>query len=293
MGVSIMTLDNIQYSSIRKKIKDNFFINYDKIPKSYIYIYKITNMTSDKSYIGKTHNIKNRLSQYILWYIKKIPKRFIIENMINDGIEKYRMEIIDTADTDEEGINKEVFYINKFDCVKNGYNRNNLSTYQKHKYRNGNYGHKHTAETKTKKSKFIAAVNLCTNEIILSTGMKLLGDYLGGIPKDLISHAKNRCGSIYNFYIISIDPDDNLKQLHHIQKLLNKKSKQQKLINKCNDFMYALKVVDDTLKNELLNSEFKYSVITQSNNEDGYDKIGMNIVYEYFKLMDKHGSDNG
>ena len=287
-----MTIDNIQYSSMRKKIKDNFFINYDKIPKSYIYIYKISNTESGKSYVGKTHNIKNRISQYILCYIKKTPTRFIIKSMIEDGIDKYKMEIIDLADTDEDGVKKEVYYINKFDCVNNGYNKNNLSTYQKTSYRNGNYGYKHSKETKIKKSKIVAGVNLSTKEIVISTGMKLLGDYLNGTSKDLISHAKNRCGVIYNFYIISLDPDENLKQLKYIQKLLNKKSNQQKLINKCNDFTYANKIILNTLKDEKLNDEFKYTVITQSNDTKGYEKMNIDIVYEYFKLMNKNGSDN-
>lgn len=286
-----MLINDIQYNDIKEEIRKNFFINYDNIPDKYLYIYKITNIKTNHSYIGKTHNIKNRISQYILCYMKKITKRFIIESMVLDGIENYKMEIIDTANSDEDGVQKELYYMHYYDTVKHGYNKGYDSAYHKTNHRDGNYGHKHNKNTKLKKSKFIAAINLDTNDVIISTGMKLLGDFLGDVGKDLISHAKNRCGKIHGYYIIALNPKDNIKQIEKVKSLVEKNSNQYKLINKCREFLYCMKIISETLKHETMDDDYTYTVITQT--EEGYEEIDIDVVYEYFKLMMGKGSDNG
>lgn len=286
-----MIIDDLTYTYQYDYIKKKFFINYEMIPKKFIYIYRIYNIKNGKSYIGKTHNLKNRISQYIFSYLNKDTSRNINKILIDDGILNFRMELIDTCDDNDTGIEKEKYYINKFDCIKNGYNMNSNSTYHKKSKRKGKYGHPHSDSTKRKKSKIIAAINIYTNEIIFSTGMKLLGDYLGGVGRDLISHAYNRCGKIYNFYIIAVNREDQNYQQKVILNLLNKKSNQSKLYKKCNEFNYAFKIIFDILSNEKINSDFSYKVITQEkNNDKSFKEIGMNIVYEYFKLS--VGSDN-
>lgn len=276
-----MDVNILNYQNMFQNIKKVFYIQPKN--KSNIYIYKITNLKNNKCYIGKTHNIENRVSQYINNYInntrktRKIHRAFGKYNIIN-----FRMEVIDIAD-DDEGVQKEIYYIKKYNSVENGYNDNYSSCYHKKKTRHGNYGKLHTPETKARKSKFIAAVNITENKIVFSSGMKLFADYINS-TKDIVSHAYNRCGSVYGYYIVSINPNDSEKQLCHINKLMNKKSKQKKMQNKCLSFLFSYQLVFETLEKEILKSDYKYIVITQSDEDEKYKKADMNIVYDYYKI---------
>lgn len=290
-----MNIKNINYIYDHAKIKEKIFVDYNNIPISNVYIYKITNLLNDQCYIGKTHNIGNRVSQYIWMGINKdksIHNRKdirIIKAIRKYGIDNFRIEIIDTCETDEESVCKEKKYIHDFKSIDNGYNFNDSSTYQNSNSRanNGNYGHKHTSDTKLKKSKIVVAINITTKKIIFSTGMKLLGDYLH-IGRDIISHAKNRCGTVDGYYIISLYPDEHKHQLDYIDTLLKKGSNQIRLYEKCNGFIYANNLVFKTLQTEKLNSMFSYRVITQDDNSDtGYIDIGMEIIYDYYN-MNRH-----
>lgn len=60
-----MEIKNLNYLYQNKDIKNNFFIDYQNILLAVIYIYLIENVKTGKKYVGKTTNIKNRISQYI------------------------------------------------------------------------------------------------------------------------------------------------------------------------------------------------------------------------------------
>lgn len=108
-------------------------------------IYKITNLVNGKLYIGQTINYKERIRQH-----KQIPFREnskerhkpLYKAMIKYGLDNFKFEIIDTANSIEELNEKEVYYIEKYDtCVDNdnGYNLD----------KGGSNGHK-SEETKKK-----------------------------------------------------------------------------------------------------------------------------------------------
>jgi group I intron endonuclease len=83
-------------------------------------IYKLTS-PSGKVYIGRTDDFerrmiehKHRITKQARWPIYKAAKKYGWDNIIK--------EIIDTADTLEDCVTKELEYILKYDSMKNGYN---------------------------------------------------------------------------------------------------------------------------------------------------------------------------
>lgn len=80
----------------------------------YMIIYKITNKQTDKIYIGQTHRDINKY-----WgsghYIENAIKKY--------GTDAFTKEILCYCSSQEELNEKEIFYINEFNCIwPNGYN---------------------------------------------------------------------------------------------------------------------------------------------------------------------------
>lgn len=91
--------------------------------KSFV-IYKVTCKVNGKLYIGKTYNFEKRKREHILDKNVDIPFHKALKKY---GLENFEWEIIDTAESDEELIQKEIYWIRKLNtCVKfensNGYN---------------------------------------------------------------------------------------------------------------------------------------------------------------------------
>ena len=75
----------------------------------YGYIYKITNILTNKSYIGKHKYSKKELDpRYLTGGI------LIRKSIEKHGIENFTKELIDTADTLEDLNDKEIYYINYY-----------------------------------------------------------------------------------------------------------------------------------------------------------------------------------
>ena len=78
----------------------------------YGYIYKITNLLNNKIYIGK-----HKYSQY------KLDENYITSGVIikqsieKNGIENFKIELVDKADSLEELNTKEIFYIKQFNSM--------------------------------------------------------------------------------------------------------------------------------------------------------------------------------
>lgn len=88
-----------------------------------MFIYKITNIQNNKSYIGQTittpearwkrHQqdaLSNRLNTHFAQAIRKY------------GVDNFILEVIDTAKTQEELTEKESFWIKHYNSIDNGYN---------------------------------------------------------------------------------------------------------------------------------------------------------------------------
>jgi group I intron endonuclease len=96
----------------------------DKSAKSqecYGFIYKITNAINNKIYIGQTiQSINKRFKNHLFaCYHEKMPLHRAIRKY---GKDKFNIEIIDFAMNSEELNKKEIFYIEKLNTIKNGYN---------------------------------------------------------------------------------------------------------------------------------------------------------------------------
>ena len=88
---------------------DNFFIPL------YITIYKITQISTGKSYIGKS-----KRSFTLRWWEHIKSKEYIESN-----IEDFTFQVIKTLDkntSDEEVLKEESRLIEKYDCINNGFN---------------------------------------------------------------------------------------------------------------------------------------------------------------------------
>lgn len=88
-------------------------------------IYKITNLDNGKAYIGKSTNIKKRLADHFKSSIgiSSIADQAVHHEILRTGFWNWTLEPIIYCDKDK--LNEmEKYYINFFDTVNSGYNRN-------------------------------------------------------------------------------------------------------------------------------------------------------------------------
>jgi group I intron endonuclease len=87
-------------------------------------VYKITNTKNNKSYIGCSENIKIRWSTHKTRYkdlnSKEYNKKLYVA-MRNDSFESFTIEILEECEK-EELLNREKYYIEKYNTLINGYN---------------------------------------------------------------------------------------------------------------------------------------------------------------------------
>ena len=89
-------------------------------------IYKITNLDNGKAYIGKSTNVKKRLADHFKSSIgiSSIADQAVHHEILRTGFWNWTLEPIIYCDKDK--LNEmEKYYINFFDTVNSGYNRNN------------------------------------------------------------------------------------------------------------------------------------------------------------------------
>ena len=87
-------------------------------------IYKITNINSGKSYVGKSTNVKKRLQDHIKSSvgISSIADQFVHHEILKTGLWNWTFEIITYCDKDKLS-ELEKYYINFFKTQEFGYNR--------------------------------------------------------------------------------------------------------------------------------------------------------------------------
>ena len=88
-----------------------------------MYIYKITNLKNNKVYIGQTiRKVEERFKRHINDAIHNILDTHFARAIRKYGKECFKIEIIDSALTQDELNIKEQMYIRQFNSIKEGYN---------------------------------------------------------------------------------------------------------------------------------------------------------------------------
>lgn len=88
-----------------------------------IFIYKITNDTNGKIYIGQTvRPVEQRYTRHIRDAESGILDTHFARAIRKHGSEHFKWEIIDTADSQEKLTQKEQYWIRYYDSVQSGYN---------------------------------------------------------------------------------------------------------------------------------------------------------------------------
>lgn len=87
-----------------------------------MYVYKITCILNNKVYIGQTCEPINKRFKRHMGYQKDTHDTKFYRAVRKYGVENFYIELLDTATTQEELDEKEIFWINKYDSVNKGYN---------------------------------------------------------------------------------------------------------------------------------------------------------------------------
>lgn len=260
------------YSKIDKDelLKKFLCVDISNIPNKYC-IYIVRNLISNKVYIGKTKSIKTRGYNYINAYLKgDTCGSSLLEDMIKIGLEKFKMEPIEYADTDKSASIKEKYYIDLFNSIQFGYNQIlGSANYNSRSRPRIKTGVPHTLYSKVIKSKIICALNYKERKIIFSTGLKLFGDYIHRDKDEIKSYARRQT-MVDNYFIYYMNPEDFNTQLESANKKVIKNS----IYSDCN-LQYGLFIeyanyIIELLKYDNNPEDFDVYFITQDNSELGY-----------------------
>ena len=141
-----------------------------------MWIYKITNIQNNKVYIGQTiRPIKDRFHRHINDAMNNILNTHFARAIRKYGKDSFIIEEIDTAQTQKELNEKEQYWINYYNSVKDGYNETDAilksggNTYQSKTEEEMEVIKEKIRKTKIGKNnpmaKKIKRINIVTNEI--------------------------------------------------------------------------------------------------------------------------------
>lgn len=86
------------------------------------YIYKIENKVNNKIYIGQTsRTIEERYSEHLRCAFIRGYKQPLYNAMRKYGKEAFKISLVEECDANDVN-NREIYYIDKYDTYKNGYN---------------------------------------------------------------------------------------------------------------------------------------------------------------------------
>lgn len=87
------------------------------------YIYKLTNLQTNKIYIGKTtRTLEERLKEHEFYANNEEHNTHLARSIRKYGINNFKIEVLDTAFSEKELNEKEQFWIKKYNTIQNGYN---------------------------------------------------------------------------------------------------------------------------------------------------------------------------
>ena len=179
-------------------------------------IYKITNKTNNKNYIGlTTRKFEDRWNEYKITYSKHSSKTSIFLAFEKYGIDNFYTEILEENIPNNKLDEKERFYIEKFNSfVPNGYNMTHGGRYEG------------TREIGRKNAKPVFQIDPTTYEIIdYASSISKMAEKIGTSPIR-ISDVCNRKHFTANGYIFRFEGDylkaeiedfiNSKHSLHHI-----------------------------------------------------------------------------
>ena len=201
-----------------RPIDKKYQIDREKYGNPFGFIYCIENINTHKKYIGATYakwvgtvkidpitQIKKRATDYLYEYNIAIDKhlsafrlvRPMTQAMVDEGFENFIMYPI--AETTKANHREaELYFITKFDTIKNGYNSKfDASNINKK-------GHPISAAGKKSRGNEVIAINLNQKELIFSDSAKLFGDYMNS-SKDMIKNCIRTGGQYKGWFIFYTD----------------------------------------------------------------------------------------
>ena len=279
-----MKINTLDIKTIKNDflIFDNFKTTYPEINTDDVlnfYVYKITDKTNGKIYIGKTKNIHRRASEYINAKSSHKRHRKITDIIIEKGIDNFVMEPIISTRDELELSALEMEYILNTDAMNPdiGYNEDYRSVITPPKLKNYKPRPQTSAE-KMGRSKMICAINPSLKLIIFSTGMKLFGDRIFR-RKDEVKSAARRTSSLNGFFLYYLNEKDFNTQLAFAKYNIDKGSQNPIYTS----FIELSEYIFNYLKYNTnpLNYEIKF--IHQADNVEGYEYDDVNEVIVYFK----------
>lgn len=97
------------------------------------YVYKVNNIITDENYIGVTSDYIERVKDHLQRSNSLNGQKF--QNALSTyPIENFKWEIIDSTNSKQELAFKEIYYIQKYDCISNGYNSDRGGGFKKEIY---------------------------------------------------------------------------------------------------------------------------------------------------------------
>jgi hypothetical protein len=204
-------------------------------------IYKITNKINSKTYIGQT---TRDLAQRWKEHCRDFSQRKLYRAIQKYGVENFKAEIIQNCSSLSELNNQEVFWINKHNSIRNGYN-----------IRHGGNNSKNSAETREKLSKKLLAKHCKPFRVYLAILIKNNGKKGKKYKKgSLIGMWENK----------SVCAKDLGIQAQSISSCLNKNNKTYR--------GYVFEYVGDNIDNFLSR---KYELSTKTNNKKNISEANL------------------
>lgn len=90
--------------------------------KQKIGIYLIENKVNGRCYIGKSVNLESRINSHFLDMRSSRSNRKMQKDYDKYGEEAFESKILEIVGSEKDLLEREAFYINKFNSIKTGYN---------------------------------------------------------------------------------------------------------------------------------------------------------------------------
>ena len=189
-------------------------------------IYKITDLTNSKIYVGKTKNLKRRIREYSNTKVSK-KRKYRIMNIIREkGISNFEFSIIEENIPDEKIDEREMYWIKTLQSrdIEIGYNSKaggiggKMIDYSLEQMSINSRKFRHTEEEKKRRSKPIIVFNNCEYKIYNSA--KIYSDILNTSRSVVTSSIRNgkRLHGRYIYYYDDIKRNKFLLKNSHKQK---------------------------------------------------------------------------